>query len=99
MSEVQQTGMTYPVKKTKEYLVRLTKGLLSISIQKLIILMRDLRLVIYSKSANRRMLDKSFYVEKVMVFLECGECLLRYERKKCVGVCFYDGLMFTMEVN
>ena len=100
--EVGATGITYPIKKTKDYLVRLTKGFtrhfnpeIDLSHVKF-----KVSNIIPSKQIIDMLNQKFFYVEK-------GNCVFRMWRMfvkdmgaKSVWVyVFYDGLMFTIEVN
>jgi hypothetical protein len=100
--KVQQTGMAYPVKKTKDYLVRLTKGFI-----------RHFNPEIdYSKAKfkvsniipNQQIVDmlyqKYFYVERGSGVFRMWRMFVKDMGVKSLWVyVFYDGLMFMVEVD
>jgi hypothetical protein len=100
--KIQQTGMTYPVKKTKDYLVRLTKGFTNhfnpeIDYSKAKFKINN---IIPNQQIVDMLYQKYFYIER-------GEGVFRMWRMfvKDMGVkslwvyVFYDGLMFMVEVD
>lgn len=99
--KIQQTGMTYPVKKTRKYLVRLTKGFTKHFNPE--IDYSHARFRINNIIPNQQIVDmlyqKYFYVER-------GDGVFRMWRMfvKDMGVkslwvyVFYDGLMFMVEM-
>ncbi|KKR91137.1 MAG: hypothetical protein UU42_C0021G0004 [Candidatus Woesebacteria bacterium GW2011_GWA1_41_13b] len=100
--KVQQTGMTYPVKKTKEYLVRLTKGFTKHFNPE--IDYSYARFKVSNIIPNQQIVDmldkKFFYVEKGDGVFRMWRMFVKDMGAKSVWVyVFYDGLMFTIEVN
>ena len=100
--KVQQTGMTYPVKKTKEYLVRLTKGFTKHFNPE--IDYSHVRFKVSNIIPNQQIVDmldkKFFYVEKGDGVFRMWRMFVKDLGVKSVWVyVFYDGLMFTIEVN
>lgn len=100
--KVQQTGMTYPVKKTKEYLVRLTKGFTKhfnpeIDYSQVKFKVNN---IIPSQQIVDMLYEKFFYVEKGNGVFRMWRMFVKDMGAKSVWVyVFYDGLMFMIEVN
>lgn len=99
--KVQQTGMTYPIKKTKEYLVRLTKGFTKHFNPE--INYSNARFKVNNIIPSQQIVDmldkKFFYVEKGDGVFRMWRMFVKDMGAKSVWVyVFYDGLMFTIEV-
>ena len=100
--KVQTTGMTYPIKKTKDYLVRLTKGFTRHFNPEIDLSRANFKVnnIIPNQQIIDMLYQKFFYVER-------GDGVFKMWRMfaKDMGVMsiwvyvFYDGLMFTIEVN
>jgi hypothetical protein len=100
--KIQQTGMTYPVKKTKDYLIRLTKGFIKYFNPEIDYSNAKFEInnIIPNQQIVNMLYEKYFYVER-------GDGVFRMWRMfvKDMGVkslwvyVFYDGLMFMVEVN
>lgn len=99
--KVQQTGMTYPVKKTKEYIVRITKGFTKHFNPE--IDYSQAKFKINNIIPNQRIVDmlyqKFFYVEKGNGVFRMWRMFVKDMGVKSVWVyVFYDGLMFMVEM-
>lgn len=99
--KVQQTGMTYPIKKTKEYIVRLTKGFTKHFNPE--IDYSQAKFKINNIIPNQRIVDmlyqKFFYVEKGNGVFRMWRMFVKDMGAKSVWVyVFYDGLMFMVEM-
>ncbi len=100
--KVQQTGMTYPVKKTKEYLVRLTKGFTKHFNPE--IDYSNAKFKINNIIPNQQIVDmlyqKYFYVERGDGVFRMWRVFVKDMGAKSLWVyVFYDGLMFMVEVD
>lgn len=100
--KVRQTGMTYPVKKTKEYLVRLTKGFTKHFNPEIDYSQARFKVsnIIPSQQIVDMLDKKFFYVEKGDGVFRMWRMFVKDMGAKSVWVyVFYDGLMFSIEVN
>lgn len=100
--KVQESGITYPVEKTKEYLVRLTKGFtryfnpeIDYSHAKF-----EVSKIIPNQQIIDMLYQKFFYVEKGNGVFRMWRMFVKDMGVKSVWVyVFYDGLMFMIEVD
>lgn len=100
--KVQATGMAYPIKKTKDYLVRLTKGFTR-HFNPEIDLSRA-KFKVNNIIPNQQIVDmlykKFFYVEKGDGVFRMWRMFVKDNIPESVWVyVFYDGLMFMVKVN
>lgn len=99
---VQETGMTYPVKKTKEYLVRLTKGFTKHFNPEIDYSHANFKVsnIIPNQQIVDMLYRKFFYVEKGDGVFRMWRMFVKDMGAKSVWVyVFYDGLMFMVKVN
>ena len=99
--KVQQTGMTYPVKKTKEYLVRLTKGFTKHFNPEIDYSQAKFKInnIIPNQQIVDMLYQKFFYVEKGNGVFRMWRMFVKDMGAKSVWVyVFYDGLMFMVEM-
>ena len=100
--KVQATGMTYPVKKTKDYLVRLTKGFTRHFNPEIDLSRAKFKVnnIIPNKQIVDMLYQKFFYVERGERVFRMWRMFVKNMGAKSVWVyVFYDGLMFTIKVN
>jgi len=99
--KVQQTGMTYPIKKTKEYLVRLTKGFTKHFNPEIDYSQAKFKInnIIPNQRIVEMLYQKFFYVEKGNGVFRMWRMFVKDMGAKSVWVyVFYDGLMFMVEM-
>lgn len=99
---VQETGMTYPIKKTKEYLVRLTKGFTKYFNPEIDYSNAKFKVnnIIPNSGIINMLYQKFFYVEKGNGVFRMWRMFEKDMGAKSVWVyVFYDGLMFMIEMN
>lgn len=99
---VQETGMTYPVKKTKEYLVRLTKGFTKHFNPEINYSHANFKVsnIIPNQQIVDMLYRKFFYVEKGDGVFRMWRMFVKDMGAKSIWVyVFYDGLMFMIEVD
>ena len=99
---IQETGMTYPVEKTKKYLIKLTKGFTRHFNPE--IDYTQAKFKINNIIPNQQIVDmldsKYFYVERGNGVFRMWRMFVKGMGAKSVWVyVFYDGLMFMVEVN
>jgi len=100
--KMQATGMTYPVRKTKEYLVRLTKGFTRHFNPEIDYSQAKFKVahIIPNQQIADMLYEKFFYVEKGDGVFRMWRMFVKDMGAKSVWVyVFYDGLMFMVEVN
>ena len=100
--KIQETGMTYPVKKTKEYLVRLTKGFTKHFNPEINYSLANFKIsnIIPNQQIVDMLYKKFFYVEKGEGVFRMWRMFVKNMGTKSVWVyVFYDGLMFMIEVD
>lgn len=100
--KIQETGMTYPVKKTKEYLVRLTKGFTKHFNPEIDYSHANFKIsnIIPNQQIVDMLYRKFFYVEKGHGVFRMWRMFVKDMGAKSVWVyVFYDGLMFMVKVN
>ncbi|MDO8618339.1 MAG: HNH endonuclease [Candidatus Daviesbacteria bacterium] len=100
--KVQETGMTYPIKKTKAYLVRLTKGFTRYFNPE--IDLSDAEFKVSNIIPNQQIVDmldaKYFYVERGDGVFRMWRMFVKDKGAESLWVyVFYDGLMFMIKVN
>ncbi|PIZ94871.1 MAG: hypothetical protein COX81_02305 [Candidatus Magasanikbacteria bacterium CG_4_10_14_0_2_um_filter_37_12] len=100
--KVKATGITYPIKKTKSFLVRLTKGFTRHFNPE--IDLAGAKFKVYHITPNQQIVDmlhqKFFYVEKGDGVFRMWRMFVKDNVPESVWVyVFYDGLMFMIKVN
>lgn len=99
---IQETGMTYPIEKTKKYLVKLTKGFTRHFNPEINYTQAKFKVsnIIPNQQIADMLYEKFFYVEKGNGVFRMWRMFVKDLGAKSVWVyVFYDGLMFMIEVE